>query len=78
MVSLTVNPPSDAVLRKKTFTQRNSPQNIKALCLRLNAALEPKAPGLDKFRELVDNYLCMHGRRSFKGSRKVLASLVAA
>ena len=27
---------------------------------------------------LVDNYLCMHGRRSFKGSRKVLASLVAA
>jgi hypothetical protein len=27
---------------------------------------------------LVDNYLCMHGRRSFKGTRKVLASLVAA
>ena len=27
---------------------------------------------------LVDNYLCMHGRRSFRGTRKVLASLVAA
>jgi len=27
---------------------------------------------------LVDNYLCMHGRRSFQGTRKVLASLVAA
>ena len=26
---------------------------------------------------LVDNYLCMHGRRSFQGTRKVLASLVA-
>jgi alpha-ketoglutarate-dependent taurine dioxygenase len=27
---------------------------------------------------LVDNYLTMHGRRSFSGQRKVLASLVAA
>lgn len=27
---------------------------------------------------LVDNYLCMHGRRSFQGTRKVLASLAAA
>jgi hypothetical protein len=27
---------------------------------------------------LVDNYLAMHGRRSFQGQRKVLASLVAA
>ena len=27
---------------------------------------------------LVDNYLVMHGRRSFSGTRKVLASLVAA
>jgi len=27
---------------------------------------------------LIDNYLVMHGRRPFKGTRKVLASLVAA
>ncbi|MDF1751737.1 MAG: TauD/TfdA family dioxygenase [Verrucomicrobiales bacterium] len=27
---------------------------------------------------LVDNYVTMHGRRTFKGTRKVLASLVAA
>jgi alpha-ketoglutarate-dependent taurine dioxygenase len=27
---------------------------------------------------LVDNYTAMHGRRTFKGTRKVLASLVAA
>lgn len=27
---------------------------------------------------LVDNYLVMHGRRPFEGSRRVLASLVAA
>lgn len=27
---------------------------------------------------LVDNYVAMHGRRSFRGERKVLASLVAA
>ena len=26
---------------------------------------------------LVDNYTAMHGRRTFKGTRKVLASLVA-
>ena len=26
---------------------------------------------------LVDNYVAMHGRRAFKGTRKVLASLVA-
>jgi hypothetical protein len=27
---------------------------------------------------LVDNYVAMHGRRTFKGTRKVLASLVAS
>ena len=27
---------------------------------------------------LVDNFLVMHGRRSFRGRRKVLVSLVAA
>jgi alpha-ketoglutarate-dependent taurine dioxygenase len=27
---------------------------------------------------LVDNYVTMHGRRTFTGTRKVLASLVAA
>ncbi|MBC8347824.1 MAG: TauD/TfdA family dioxygenase [Verrucomicrobia bacterium] len=27
---------------------------------------------------LVDNYVAMHGRRSFTGTRKVMASLVAA
>ena len=27
---------------------------------------------------LIDNYLVMHGRRPFEGSRRVLASLVAA
>ena len=26
---------------------------------------------------LVDNYVTMHGRRTFTGTRKVLASLVA-
>jgi alpha-ketoglutarate-dependent taurine dioxygenase len=26
---------------------------------------------------LVDNYVAMHGRRNFKGTRRVLASLVA-
>ena len=26
---------------------------------------------------IIDNFLCMHGRRSFTGTRKVLASLVA-
>ena len=26
---------------------------------------------------LVDNYVAMHGRRSFTGTRKVMASLVA-
>ena len=27
---------------------------------------------------LVDNYVAMHGRRSFTGTRKVMASLIAA
>ena len=27
---------------------------------------------------LVDNYVAMHGRRSFTGTRKVMASLVAS
>jgi DNA modification methylase len=27
---------------------------------------------------LIDNYTAMHGRRTFKGTRKTLASLVAA
>jgi hypothetical protein len=27
---------------------------------------------------LVDNFVTMHGRRTFSGTRKVLASLVAA
>ena len=27
---------------------------------------------------LVDNYVAMHGRRTFSGTRKVLASLVAS
>ena len=27
---------------------------------------------------LVDNYVAMHGRRTFSGTRRVLASLVAA
>ncbi|MBT3635521.1 MAG: hypothetical protein HN531_01165, partial [Opitutae bacterium] len=53
MVSLKVLPPPDAAIRKKKFAQRNSPENIKALCLSLNAALESNAPGLGNFRELV-------------------------
>lgn len=27
---------------------------------------------------LIDNYVSMHGRRTFKGERKVLASLVSS
>jgi alpha-ketoglutarate-dependent taurine dioxygenase len=27
---------------------------------------------------LIDNYAAMHGRRTFSGTRKILASLVAA
>ena len=35
-------------------------------------------PWQDGDLALVDNYTAMHGRRTFKGTRKVLASLVAA
>ena len=53
MVQLKVNPPQDAESRRKHFAQRNSPENIKALCLKLHAALEPDARGLGHFRDLV-------------------------
>ncbi|MBL7221770.1 MAG: hypothetical protein ISS69_16800 [Phycisphaerae bacterium] len=53
MAMLTVHPPPDADLRKKRFDRRNDSESVKALCLKLNHALEPDAPELGTFRGLV-------------------------
>jgi hypothetical protein len=53
MVKLEVHPPPDATLRQQRFEQRNDPKSIRALCLKLNEAIEPDAPGLGDFRTLV-------------------------
>ena len=54
MGSIGIQPPPDAELRKERFDHRNSPENLKSLCLKLHAALEPDALGLEQFRELVE------------------------
>ena len=41
-------------------------------------ALTFDVPWQDGDIALVDNYVAMHGRRTFSGTRKVLASLVAS
>ena len=53
------------------------PSEIERVC-ELADEITFDLPWQDGDLALVDNFLCMHGRRSFKGSRKVLASLVAA
>ncbi|HUT12365.1 MAG TPA: chitobiase/beta-hexosaminidase C-terminal domain-containing protein [Thermoguttaceae bacterium] len=53
MVELEIRPPPDAALRQQRFEQRNDPESIRALCLKLNEAIEPDAPGLGAFRHLV-------------------------
>ena len=53
------------------------PSEIKRVC-ELADEITFDLPWKDGDLALVDNYLRMHGRRSFKGTRKVLASLVAA
>ena len=57
MVELKIHPPPDAALRQQRFDGRNNPQSIRALCLKLNEAIEPDAPGLDAFRRLVQQAL---------------------
>ena len=54
MGSLEIQPPPDAQLRKERFDRRNNPENLKSLCLKLHAAIEPEAQGLGRFRELVE------------------------
>jgi hypothetical protein len=53
MADIEIHPPPDAVLRQKRFERRNDPASIRALCLKLSLAMEPEAPGLDTFRDLV-------------------------
>ena len=53
------------------------PSEIERVC-ELADEITFDLPWQDGDLALVDNFLCMHGRRSFNGSRKVLASLVAA
>ena len=53
------------------------PSEIERVC-ELADEITFDLPWQDGDLALVDNYLCMHGRRSFQGTRKVLASLVAA
>jgi hypothetical protein len=53
------------------------PSEIERVC-KLADEITFDLPWQDGDLALVDNYLCMHGRRSFKGTRKVLASLIAA
>ena len=54
LTEITVDAPPDAKVRMKQFEHRNDPENIQSLCLKLSAALEPDAKGLDKFRKLVN------------------------
>ena len=54
-----------------------APSEIERVC-ELADEITFDLPWQDGDLALVDNYLCMHGRRSFQGTRKVLASLVAA
>jgi len=49
----TVASAPDAEIRYKKFLERNNPQSHKALCLRLNEAIEASAPHLGTFRSLV-------------------------
>ncbi len=53
MVELEIHPPQDAKLRQQRFERRNDPAGIRALCLKLNGAIEPDAAGLGDFRRLV-------------------------
>jgi hypothetical protein len=53
VATLAHRPPPDAAQRGERFAQRNSPEEIAALCLKLEAALEPTASGLDAFRPLT-------------------------
>ena len=41
------------LLRQQRFDGRNEPESIRDLCLKLNEAIEPDAPGLAAFRHLV-------------------------
>ena len=49
-----------------------------AVAARLGEELSFDIPWQNGDVALVDNYVAMHGRRTFVGTRKVLASLVAA
>ena len=52
-VELVIQPPPDADLRQRRFEERNRPERIRTLCLKLNQAIEPRAPKLGAFRALV-------------------------
>ena len=49
-----------------------------SVAARLGDELSFDVPWLKRDVALVDNFVTMHGRRTFTGTRKVLASLIAA
>ena len=68
----TPNDPSKAI----TFGD-GTPLDREAVAARLGEELSFDIPWQIGDVALVDNYVAMHGRRTFRGTRKVLASLVA-
>jgi len=50
---LSTRSPADATARQAQFVTRNNAAGLKALCLKLHAAMEPDAPQLAGFREHV-------------------------
>jgi len=50
---LRLAPPEDMATRSRIFEDRNSNENIKELCLALDAILLPNVRGLEAFHEKV-------------------------